>query len=521
MNTKIVIKTNQYYDSVRLMQTAEKLRREDGVEEAMLMMATDNNKRLLEIAGLLTPDASAATPNDLLIAVVAGNEALAAAAIRAAEAMLNESVGSNANLTYRTLDSAMSAAPAGNLALISVPGSYAASEARRALERGLHVMIFSDNVSLQDEVSLKQLAREKGLLLMGPDCGTAIVNGAGLGFANAVRRGPVGIVGAAGTGIQAICALVDRQGLGVSHAIGTGGRDLSPAVGGITMLDGIDLLEADPDTAVLVLVSKPPDPQVAQTVLQRAARCSKPVVVNFLGGDPAAITAAGLTAAGTLEDAALAAVRLAGGNRSTMHTAEDNVEQIAQEEAAKLAQGQKYLRGVYAGGTLCYEAMLVLQDELGAIHANIALRPELRLENPWRSVQNSCVDLGEDEFTQGRAHPMIDATLRAQRLLAEAQDPETAVLLLDIVLGYGADPDPAGSLAPALRRARAIAETAGRYLAIVASVCGTEKDPQNLQQQEQTLRDSGVIVMSSNVQASKLAGRIVRLAGHNEVRAKS
>lgn len=530
MNRKVTVKANQYYDSVRLMQTAGKIRREPGVSEAMLMMATENNKRLLEIAGLLTPEAAAAGPNDLVIAIVGEGGAVAegnavakgdaiTAAMQAAEAMLNESVGSSEQLTYRTLDSAVSALPTANMALISVPGDYAAAEARRALEHGLHVMLFSDNVALEEEVSLKRLARQKGLLLMGPDCGTAIINGAGLGFANAVRRGSIGIVGASGTGIQAISALVDRHGAGISHAIGVGGRDLSPAVGGMTMLDSIDLLEADAQTRVIILTSKPPDQQVAQTILRRAARCAKPVVVNFLGGEGAAMaaaTAAGLTAAATLEEAALAAVRLATG--AAAQAGEDNIEQLAQAEAAKLAAPQRYLRGLYAGGTLCYEAMLVLQEYIGDVYANIPLRPALRLADPARSQRHTCIDLGEDQFTQGRPHPMIDATLRAQRLLQEAQDPETALLLLDIVLGYGADPDPAGSLAPALHQAKAHAAAAGRALPIITSVCGVQNDPQNLEQQEKILRQSGVIVMPSNAQAARLAGRIIQLAGYDEVR---
>lgn len=515
MNKNIVIKTNQYYDSVRLMQTAEKIRQQTGVLEAMLMMATDNNKRLLEIAGLLDANAATATPNDLIIALVAESEAVGQEAMKSAEIMLNKGVGNTAQLTYRTLDSAMGATPAGSLALISIPGNYAASEARRALELGLHVMVFSDNVSLEEEVSLKHLAHGKGLLMMGPDCGTAIINGAGLGFANAVRRGSIGIVGASGTGIQAISTLIDRQGAGISHAIGTGGRDLSPAVGGITMLAGIELLEADPDTAILVLTSKPPDATVAQTVLQRAARCSKPVIINFLGGDAAAVTVAGLTAAITLEDAALTAVRLATGQDPLQNRPEDKIDQIALQEVSQLSAGQKYVRGVYAGGTLCYEAMLILREHLGPIYANIPLLPQWRLEDSWHSFRHSCVDLGEDEFTAGRAHPMLDATLRAQRLLMESQDAEVAVLLLDIVLGYGADPDPAGSLARAIAGAKANAASDGRHLPIIASVCGTEGDPQNLIEQEKKLRELGVIVMPSNAQASRLAAQVCKLASQN------
>jgi len=509
MNTKIVIKPHEYYDSVRLMQTAEMIRRDEGVEETILIMATDSNKRLLDVAGLLTDEVGRARPDDLIIAIVAADEDIVEVAMRKAEQLLKERAVSSAQLTYRTMDSALAAVPDSNLALISVPGEYAAAEARRALERGLNVMVFSDNVPLDEEVSLKQLARERGALLMGPDCGTAIINGVGLGFANVVRRGPVGIVGASGTGIQEITVLIDSQGVGISHAIGTGGRDLSPAVGGLTMLDGLELLGADPATEVIVLTSKPPDPQVSRTVLQAAAQCGKPVVVNFLGGDPRLVADTGATPAATLADAAGEAVRLVTGQAPDLMLQAAEIERLAAEEAGRFGPQQKYIRGLFSGGTLCYEAMLILKDNLGNIYSNIPLQPELRLNDAWTSYQHTLVDLGEDEFTQGRAHPMIDSTLRVQRLLNEAQDPELAVLLLDIVLGYGAHDDPAGSLAQAIKQAKTKASEAGRHLAVIASVCGTAQDPQNLDQQQQTLRDVGVTVMASNAQASQLATGII------------
>ncbi len=229
-------------------------------------------------------------------------------------------------------------------------------------------MLFSDNVSLDDEVKLKRQGHEKGLLVFGPDCGTAVINGAALGFANVVRRGPVGILGASGTGIQEICVLVDRLGSGISHAIGTGGRDLSIEVGASTTLRCIDLLEADERTRVIVVTSKPPDPRVATRVLERLARCRKPVVVNFLGGDAAGVASTPIHWASTLEEAADIAVRLeTGQGRGTSSGAADLAALIgqAEQEAAKMAPNQKYLRGLFSGGTLGYEALLVLPRYVG------------------------------------------------------------------------------------------------------------------------------------------------------------
>jgi FdrA protein len=515
VSIKVIVKPHEYYDSVRLMQVSERVRREEGVRETILMMATNNNKRLLEIAGLLTEEAKGASANDLVIAIVAISEDIAEKVMQKAEHLLKEKAAPLTEFAYRTLDSALSALPDANLALISVPGEYAASETRRALERGLHVFLFSDNVPLEDEVSLKQFARERGLLVMGPDCGTAIINDVGLGFANVVRSGPIGIVGAAGTGIQEISVLIHRQGLGISHAIGTGGRDLSAAVGGIMMLEGVDLLERDRDTKAMVLISKPPDPEVAQIILQRVARCSKPVVVNFLGGDPKMVSAVGATPATTLKEAALEAIRLVTREPVTWPESswgEAEMQCLASQESSGLSPQQKFVRGLFSGGTLCYEAMLILKDDLGDIYSNVPLQPELGLQDPWSSYQHSVIDLGDDEFTQGRAHPMIDPSVRAHRLLNEAQAPEVAVLLLDVVLGYGSHPDPAGSLAEAIKQAKAKAREDGRYLAVVASVCGTEGDPQDLFGQEQALTDVGVVVLPSNAQASRFAGWIAQLA---------
>ncbi|MDI6895552.1 MAG: acyl-CoA synthetase FdrA [Bacillota bacterium] len=512
-----VVVSQTYFDSVTLMKISSVLTGLTGVRQAVAIMATEANKQTVREAGLLVEGLDGLGATDLLIAVEADEEASAEAAItRARELLKGEAPGSTParRAAPRTLDSALGILPGANLALISVPGVYAAAEAARALRRGLHAMVFSDNVTVEDELRLKILAREKGLLLMGPDCGTAILNGVPLAFANAVRRGSIGIVGAAGTGIQQVSVLVERLGSGVSQAIGTGGRDLSARVGGITMLQGLAALEADEETRVIVLVSKPPAGETARAVLAAVRGCSKPVVVVFLGGDRRPIEEAGAYAATTLAEAARLAVVLDRGETVVRGDEgwDEEGEAVARREAERMAGVQRYLRGLYSGGTLCDEAMLILRELIGTVYSNVPLDPRLRLPDAWTGVADTVVDLGDDQFTRGRPHPMIDPALRVARLEREAADPEVAVVLLDVVLGYGAHPDPAGALAAAITRAKERAAAEGRYLSVVASVCGTPADPQGLDEQEATLRSAGVILQPSNALAARMAGLICRIA---------
>lgn len=464
---------------------------------------------------MLTDEIKRAGPNDLVIVVDAVTPECADEVILKAREMMDElarEIAEKAEVVYRTLDSAAQARPDTNLVLISVPGAYAAREAERALELGKHVMIFSDGVPLEDEVRLKRKGWEKGLLVMGPDCGTSIINGIGLGFANVVKRGPIGIVAAAGTGAQAVSSLVSA-GPGVSHVIGTGSRDLYDEVGGVTMLLGLRYLADDPSTQTIVLISKPPSPTVSKKVLDVAKGIGKPVVVCFLGGDPKIIEEAGLIPAATLEEAALKAIAIQEGRepKSIIFAASpDEVKRIAEEEYKKLRPEQRYIRGIYSGGTLCYEAMLIMRDLVGDVYSNTPLKPNLKLKDSNKSNEHTFVDMGEDEFTAkiGKPHPMIYHELRQKRILAEASDPETAVILLDVVLGHGADMDPAGALAKTIVQAKKIAEDDGRYLSVVASVCGTPQDPQDLVSQEKKLRNVGVVVMPSNTQAARMAALI-------------
>jgi succinyl-CoA synthetase alpha subunit len=418
----------------------------------------------------------------------------------------SEEVGGEARAAARPRSIAMMLKTAGesNMALISTPGDYAGAEAMKALRLGLNVMLFSNNVAEDEERALKQFAQEQDLIVMGPDCGTAIVNGVPLAFANVVKRGPIGVVGASGTGLQQVTVLVDRLGAGISQAIGTGGRDLHREIGGISMLKGLKDLAADSATQVIVLISKPPAVEVAERVLTEAATAGKPVVVNFLGADPKNVARKGVHAVRTLEDAARAAVALTKGEKPR----ESYAEEVSPPAGPRFAPTQRYVRGLYSGGTFCYEATLLLADRFPGVHSNTAAGGATELQDVWQSVGHTLVDLGDDVFTRGRPHPMIDYRLRTERIVKEAEDPETAVLLLDVVLGYGSHPDPAAELVPAIHRARTTAQTQGRALAVVAQICGTAADPQDFSRQKRALSEAGVLLADSNAQAVRLAAAI-------------
>lgn len=507
------IKPKTYQDSVRLMRLSEVLSGLAHVKQATIAMGTDANKRVLAEVGLLTAELERAGANDLMIVVDAESEMAAGDAIIEAERLLTErdssSPTSAAAAPPKTIEQARGKLAAANMALISVPGEYAALEAAKALQAGMHVFLFSDNVTIEEELALKRLAVARGLLMMGPGCGTAVINGVALAFANVLKRGPVGIVGASGTGLQELTSLIDRGGVGISQAIGVGGRDLSAAIGGIMMRQGIAMLASDPATELIVLISKPPAAAVADTILEAARGSGKPVVVNFLGGDRTG-SADGVRFTTTIEETAEAVIaRFGEGTPGSYRQDPAEFHWRIDGERQRLKAGQRYVRGLFSGGSLCDEAMGILSGALGGIYSNIPLSPELALEDGWYSRGHSCIDMGEEEFTRGRPHPMIDPRLRQERLVKEAGDPEVAVILLDVVIGYGAHDDPAGVLGETIQRAKARAVASGRYLSVVAHVCGTAQDPQGLERQERKLRDAGALVLPTNAQAARAAAAIV------------
>jgi succinyl-CoA synthetase alpha subunit len=397
------------------------------------------------------------------------------------------------------------------LAQISVPGPYAAAEALKALRQGLNVFLFSDNVPLEQERAIKEVARDKGLLVMGPDCGTAILGGVPIGFANAVRAGAISLVGASGTGLQEVTCRIHALGAGVRHAIGTGGRDVYEEIGGITMCQAIDLLAQDAATRVIAIVSKPPSPDVARRVLARAVAAGKPCVLLFLGEDVSGPSLPGhVVAVRTLADAAAAAAALLDGRRMVSTPAAD--EARAAHEAAQLAPDQRYVRGLYSGGTFCTEAQLLWRERGLRVFSNAPLDASVALREGATSREHTALDLGADEFTVGRPHPMIDPAMRVERIAREARDPSTAAIVLDVVLGYGAHPDPAGALAPAIVQAKSACAREGRRLVVVAFVCGTDGDPQSLSAQTATLEAAGALIMPDSTSAARFAGAIAHAA---------
>ncbi|MBU5444344.1 acyl-CoA synthetase FdrA [Paenibacillus sp. MSJ-34] len=506
MATKIVIKKNTYFDSVSLMSLSTKANRMEGVDQAFIAMGTEMNKEVLRNVGLMTPELEEAKNSDLMIVVKTVSDELTESVYEEVERLFDKKDAGTgtSEIKYSTLDSAASAIPDANLAVISVNGAYAAREAKKALERGLHVMLFSDNVSVDEEVELKTIAHERGLLMMGPDCGTAIIGNTGLCFANAVRKGSIGIVGASGTGSQEVSVRIHDFGGGVSQLIGTGGRDLSERVGGIMMLDGMRALNEDQATKVIVLVSKPPAKSVEQKVLAEIKSMSKPVVVCFIGGSEEAVVQAGGHFAKTTKEAALKAVILSGVDESTIDKHPLNLPLI-EEIKAKLKPEQKYIRGLFCGGTLCDEAMYLAMEKYADVYSNIPKSPEYRLADIHTSQAHTFIDFGDDEFTNGKPHPMIDPSTRIERFMREAKDPSVGVILMDFVLGFGSHEDPVGVMLPAITEAKRLAEQEGRHLEIVGYVLGTDLDTPSVGEQLEKLVAAGVTYASSSTNAGLLA----------------
>ncbi|MEN6470394.1 MAG: acyl-CoA synthetase FdrA [Clostridiaceae bacterium] len=511
------LRKNAYFDSVTLMRVSGDLKKLPGVVEALVGMGTPLNLELAANLGLGGEGFSSVGANDLFIALRVEDENAYKNALLTLDALLSETAKKREAAYFPpTLEGALRADGALNMALISVPGRYAAGVAQKCLYNGLNVMLFSDNVTVEEELKLKTYAAERGLLVMGPDCGTAIINGVPLAFSNAVRRGRIGMVCASGTGAQEVSSIIDTLGEGVSQLIGTGGRDLKKEIGGIMMKLGIEALGADPETEVIVLVSKPPAREIAEEVLKLAAKTGKKTVVCFIGGDPALISSYGLVPALSLEDAAHKAVALLKNAEPKdfmgFSMGADAALALAKKENARMAPSQRFVRGYYTGGTLCDEAMKLLYAPLGRIFSNIPLYPDDAIADArGRSpAGHTFLDFGDDAFTAGRPHPMIDPSLRAARVLTEGDDPETALVLVDCVIGYGSHDDPADELAEAILKAKARAERAGRYLSAVAGVCGAQNDPQSLQKTRARLEEAGAVVLPSNAQAARFSALVMR-----------
>ena len=502
---KSEIRSGAYFDSVVLMQLQRPLAELPGVDDAGVMMGTEANLDLLDQTGLLVDEIKGVKADDLVLVVKAKDAKTAQEALDKVDELVaarRSREGAGEDFLPKSLESADKNLPGTKWVLISVPGRYAAGVSREALRLGKHVFLYSDNVTVDEEIELKTIGAEKGLLVMGPDCGTAIINGIGLGFANQVRKGSIGMVAASGTGLQQVSVRIHQFGGGLTHALGTGGRDLSSKVGGLTARMALDLLERDPETKVIVLVSKPPDKVAADEILEYARGLSKPVVVNFIGYQTALQEVDNLLFTSTFDDTAAAAVALDGDLEDTDTSEEINLEGFKPR--------QRFLRGLYSGGTLAYEALLILDRYLPSVYSNVPINKELKLENSLVSQEHTIVDLGEDEFTVGRLHPMMDNELRIKRLEMEAKDPEVALVLMDVVLGHGSHPDPSAELGPAIMAAKETAVKAKRRLDVIITLSGTDLDPQGMADQQVVLEKAGAQVFLSSDRAVRYAARLIR-----------
>ena len=488
MSRGIRLLTGIHADSVVQLLGSRTMREQPGVEWATAAMATPTTLETLREEGFTDDALSTADVYDVVLAVRAADEQAVEAALDAGYSAMfsTQAAAPTEQSPVRTLERAVARTPGSDVAVISVPGEYAAMQAHKALTAGLDVLLFSDNVSVEEEIELKDRAAALGRLVMGPGAGTAFLNGTGLGFANAVRPGRVGVVAAAGTGAQEVMCLLDRWGAGISSVIGLGGRDLTEAVGGRMARQAIQRLCADDGTDVAVLVSKPPAPQVARDVIETAG--DHPLVAVLVGLRDELDVPPNVRIARTLEEGALTTLDLLALPRPELPTPSGRAE-----------PGRTAIRGLFSGGTLCYESQVILADVFGPVHSNAPLDKSLRL--PYPQGASACLDLGEEEYTRGRPHPMIDPEARAEILREQGADETVAVILLDVVLGYGSHPDPAGTLAPIC------AEITGPQ--IVAYCLGTDADPQNLQAQRQKLRDAGCIVTETAARASFTAAAML------------
>jgi succinyl-CoA synthetase alpha subunit len=525
--TRNIVKKNFYRDSVQLLHITERLKEVSGVVDAAVLMGTSLNKEILRKEGLLTEEGAKASEEDMIIAIKAVDEDALERAVERAESLLS---GEAEEADYYSIDSAVKALGGVDLAVISVPGQYVRDLALDLLERGVNLFIFSDHVPLAHEVEIKSRALEKRLLVMGPAAGTSIISGVAIGFANKVRRGPIGLVAAAGTGLQEVSTLVSNAGAGITHGIGVGGGDVKREVGGAMTVFSLELLGRDRDTEIIGVVSKPPDPEVETRILEASAKLGKPVVLCFIGGRLSAQGGAGGKPGGgrvyiarSLHSAAIGLLEafeeLGLGKASRPLVSYSELARIAEKEISRLEPGQDSLRGLFTGGTLTFEALVMLEGKLKPLYSNTPIGSVEKLPDPFRSEGNSVVDMGEEEFTRGRPHPIIDPTLRNKRLLQEARDTRVAVIMMDFVLGYGAHRDPVGSHLEAIRAARELAEENGRHLTLLAHVIGTPEDPQNLEEQVNKLAAEGVIVLPTNALMTLLSYMIVaRETGEEKVR---
>jgi FdrA protein len=515
METYTVVKKNTYQDSMKLMQLQTALNEIPGVMGSAVAMGTPENKSQFQAAGLFTEDIQAASNRDLCIVVKAESSEGLSVVKEKIEKHFSPRIAegySTWDIQHlpKSISSAIKRIPEANLAFVSVPGQYAAMEAMEALNNGLNVFLFSDNVSIQSEIELKQLAEQKGLLVMGPDCGTAILSGVPLGLSNTIRKGKIGIIAASGSGMQEVCSLVHRRGEGVSQAVGTGGRDLSKEVGGITFARALRSLLNDDGTEVILLMSKHCDEQVVNRMLELVRNSGKPIVTYFPSLNMVeSMSVENIYKARDFEHAAALCVALIQKCSLPSPLKKEIVlkemGKVIQKESEKFTQKQRYVRAFMTGGSFAEQAMVIFSTFFDQVYAYPSYGKTLNIENPLHSMGHCIIDFGDDFFTKGKMHPIIDLSSRMERLKQEGKDETLKVILMDIVLGYGAHADPAGVLSRGIVETKRVFVERGGYLSVIVHLCGTDKDTQNYHEQKNKLEDCGVIVTDSSTRGALLA----------------
>jgi len=518
----ITIRQNFYRDSLQLLKISDSIRRVSReILEASIIMATPTNKEILIRLGFRPSSVGEAQESDIIIAIRARDQKSVDLAVAEADRLLESPAGASKQDESKVddLESALRSMPDANLALLSIPGDHVREVSLKLIDLGINQQIFSDHVPVEDELEIKTLAAEMGVLILGPGAGTSIMNGKGIGFSNAVRTGPVGIVAAAGTGLQEVATLLDHCGIGVKHGLGVGGNDPKDKIGGIMMMQCIKMLESNPDVGIIGIVSKPPSPSVQEKIVSYLTRSAgKKYVLAFIGGAGGDQKNGGrIVQVNTLASAVLAIAKQLGRRQFEMAIAATYVPPkdlmpSLEDEWRRLGPGQKRVRALYTGGTFTYEAEVILGSILAdePIYSNSPILNIKQLDDSFKSQDTSIVDLGEEEFTEGRPHPMIDPTVRKFRIAEEASDPSVAVLLMDFVLGYGSHPDPVGAVINEIDDAKRMAGKAGRHLCVVAHVCGTSDDLQGYSQSIDKLKGVGCVVLPTNALAAVASAAVAR-----------
>ncbi len=516
--TRNIVRKNFFRDSVQMMLLSQELKKEEGVIDAAIVMGTELNKDTLLRCGLLTNDGAKAGESDTVISLTCEDESSFARAAKKAEALLVQkpAAGNDDNHHYRTVEEALSSFTGANLAALSIPGKHVRSLATRLIGKGLHVFLFSDHVPLEDEIVLKKLAAQNKVLFMGPEAGTSIINGTVLGFGNRIRPGSVGIIGASGTGIQESTTLLHSYGSGITHAIGVGGRDMKKQVGGLMTLEAMAALEEDPRTQAVLIVSKPVERAIREKIVDAIKSLSKKNYILCLIGDKEQLhDTPQIQFARSIQSAVLKTLKTSDKvkYKTALQKCKSDAKSaisFARSLSSSLPSRQRYIRGLFAGGTLCYEASAILEDIVGKIHSNLTSERQYHVDGNEKSGRYHClIDFGDEEFTAARPHPIIDPSIRLSRLLDEASDPSVAVIIMDIIAGYSVADRNIERHAEAIRKAIALAGRQNRTLSVFTYLCGTEGWDVS-KSELQTLQDSGARVFTSNALMSIAAGMIVK-----------